>query len=85
MLTKDDVAARRGVPVATISRYLAISKARLRKGLPLRNMDIPIEDRKIRLRGHVRPVWDPAGPIAAWIPHGEWVTTATTESEETTA
>ncbi len=83
MLTKDDVAAQRGVPVTVISRYLTWSKARRRKGLPLRNMDIPIEDKKIRHRGHVRPVWRPDGPIAVWIAHGAWVTTAATQTEET--
>ncbi len=78
MLTTREVAELRGVQPATIGRYLWISNDRLRKGLPLRAMDIPPQDATVR----DRPLWDPAGRIAAWLVYGDW---RNTDGRETTA
>lgn len=69
LLTKQDVAAERGVEVPTISRYLAVTRARVAAGLPLRPMDLPEpEPAGTRVeRGTDRPVWRADGPIRQWI------------------
>ena len=72
-LAPNDVAAARGVQVGSVYRYLATSRGRLRAGLHLRPMDIPLPDATT-----IPPRWRPDGPIAAWTTR-----TATTPRKDT--
>ncbi len=70
-LTVRDVADRRRVKVGTVYRYHGTSTARLRRGLPLRPMDLPVVPPRDRVGPRRELRWRADGPIAAWLARTE--------------
>jgi hypothetical protein len=54
------------VEVGTVYRYMTETRARLKAGLHLRPMDIPLPDAEDPA-GRRRPRWSADGPVAEWI------------------
>lgn len=61
-LAPRDVAEARRVKIGTVYRYLTLTRDRLRAGLPLRPMDLPLPDAQ-----DSPPRWSADGPIALWL------------------
>lgn len=65
LLWKRDIATKRGVDVATISRALTESRRRLRLGLPLRAGDLPVPLDEDQFYG--RPRWRRTPELTVWL------------------